>query len=152
MCRICISQHDAIERKPFSRIECPTIKFKFELTLTGMLQRGQSKPTRKLGLLASEKYLRSAFFKSCSFFNQASGRVYKFVESLTMHTSMNHKILICIFGSNTGDPCISWFHNSWSPLFRDSVFCDFEDKNPKKKKTQKTFFFLVFFLGGGILF
>ena len=79
MCRICISQRDAIERKPFSRIECPTIKFKFELTLIGMLQRGQSKPTRKLGLLASEKYLRSAFFKSCSFFNQASGRVYKFV-------------------------------------------------------------------------
>ena len=30
-------------------------------------------------------------------------------------------ILICIFIVNTGGPRISWFQNSWSPLFRDSV-------------------------------
>ena len=49
----------------------------------------------------------------------------------------------------TGDPRIFWFHNSWSPLFRDSVlglnfvntspFHDFEEKNSKN-------FFFGFFL------
>ena len=37
----------------------------------------------------------------------------------------------------TGDPRISWLQNSWSPLFRDSVFQHFEEKNQ--------YFFLDFF-------
>ena len=52
-----------------------------------------------------------------------------------------------------GGPRISWFHNSWSPLFRDYVlgtnfvksppFRDFEKKFQKKKK-KSGFFFGIF--------
>ena len=41
--------------------------------------------------------------------------------------SLNLNISSLVF-MNTGDPTISWFHNSWSPLFRDSIFHDFEEK------------------------
>ena len=58
--------------------------------------------------------------------------------------------------SRTGGPRISWFHNSWSPLFRDSLlglnfvnssqFRDFEKKKKKmSENSEKIFFFLNFF-------
>ena len=55
----------------------------------------------------------------------------------------DHDIMASIWEKATGDPHILWFHNSWSPLFRDSVsglnfvnsslFCDFKNKKCKKK-------------------
>ena len=43
---------------------------------------------------------------------------------------------------STGDPRISWFHNSWSPLFRDSVWGQISWFWRKK---SKIFFFFGFF-------
>ena len=63
-------------------------------------------------------------------------------------------ILICIFIVNTGGPRISWFQNSWSPLFRDSVsglnfvnslpFWDFELKKTAKKISENVSIFFRF--------
>ena len=55
---------------------------------------------------------------------------------------------------HTEDPRISWFQNSWSPLFRDSFLClnfvnsslfrDFEKKSKRKYFSEFSVFFPIF--------
>ena len=53
----------------------------------------------------------------------------------------------CHSTANIGDPRILWFHNSWSPLFSDSISGLFSWLWGKTKNKKNIFFFQIFFFG-----
>ena len=87
--------------------------------------------------------LFSKHFKKLSFWYSNSIR-------LNLKDLLSKMIGAITFQSCTGNPCILWFHNLWSPLFRDSVSgLNFVNSSPlhdfKKIKEKKIRNFFDFF-------
>ena len=68
-------------------------------------------------------------------------------QGRTCYCNSQRRHLDCGQINSTGDPRISWFQNSWSPLFRDSVFAS-NSWIPRHfgilTKKKKIFFFFKF--------